>query len=563
MLTFLHIENVALIKQLDLDLNKGFTVLTGETGSGKSMIIDSINMVLGQRPPKDIIRNQENECYIYAIFDYLSENTQKELSELGLPPDEEGTLMLSRRYNVDGKSTFKINNRTVPVSLVKEVASRLVSVNEQHDSYSLLNDSTHVDFLDGFATSNSQEHENVLNEYKKAFSEYLTAKRNYNDFLEMSKDKDNKIEFLKYQKNEISAAKIKVGEEAELLKNREIVKNSELVSNAIKGTLSLLSGGVKPGAYDKVSSSADNIEKIQDIIPQGKEIHEKLISITEQIEDVIRDVSAIDIGISEDPTSELDRIESRLDLISRIENKYGETEQDVIDYFEKISKEISDIEQFDFTLQEYEESLRKTQANVIKCGKELGRKREESGKKLSTLVNGELAFLDMEKVEFKVEFEALSEPTGKGIDNPTFYIRTNPGEPFKSLSTVSSGGELSRIMLALKTILSGCDKIDTVIFDEIDTGVSGKTSSKIGISLKNLSKSCQVICVTHSAQVSAIAQNHFKIYKEETDGRTFTHVTELSGDDRVTEIARILGGVTITDSVINSAKELIQQGINN
>jgi len=563
MLTFLHIENVALIKQLDLDLNKGFTVLTGETGSGKSMIIDAINMVLGQRPPKDIIRNQENECYIYAIFDYLSENTQKELSELGLPPDEEGTLMLSRRYNVDGKSTFKINNRTVPVSLVKEVASRLVSVNEQHDSYSLLNDSTHVDFLDGFATSNSQEHENVLNEYKKAFSEYLTEKRNYNDFLEMSKDKDNKIEFLKYQKNEISAAKIKVGEEAELLKNREIVKNSELVSNAIKGTLSLLSGGVKPGAYDKVSSSADNIEKIQDIIPQGKEIHEKLISITEQIEDVIRDVSAIDIGISEDPTSELDRIESRLDLISRIENKYGETEQDVIDYFEKISKEISDIEQFDFTLQEYEESLRKTQANVIKCGKELGRKREESGKKLSTLVNGELAFLDMEKVEFKVEFEALSEPTGKGIDNPTFYIRTNPGEPFKSLSTVSSGGELSRIMLALKTILSGCDKIDTVIFDEIDTGVSGKTSSKIGISLKNLSKSCQVICVTHSAQVSAIAQNHFKIYKEETGGRTFTHVTKLSGDDRVTEIARILGGVTITDSVINSAKELIQQGINN
>lgn len=563
MIRFLHIENVALIKQLDIDFDCGFTVLTGETGSGKSMIIDALNMVLGQRPPKDIIRHGENECYIYVLFDAISDSVEKELNAEGVSLDEDGTLMISRRYNADGKSTFKINNRTVPVSIVKSVASYVISVSEQHDSYSLLNDSLHVNFLDAYTSSIIPKHSETFAQYKASLVEYNVAKKKYSDHIANASDKEAKLEFLRFQQKEISSAKLKPGEEAELLSEKEKIKNSELIVNAVKGTLSLLSGGIKPGAYDKISGAYDNIEKIKELVAEGEEIYAKLGSVLTDLEDTIKRISQIDTGVFDDPTAELDRIEARLDLISRLENKYGDSEQEIIQYLDDITSQISDLEQYDFTLSEYEKLVSDTLDAAVNVAKKLRYEREEGAKKLTEAINRELLFLDMEKVLFKVEFEQLLEPDARGIDNVTFYIRTNSGEPFKSLSTVSSGGELSRIMLSLKTVLSSCDGVGTVVFDEIDTGVSGKTSSKIGISLKNLSKSRQVICVTHSAQVSAIAEHHFKISKNEIDGRTFTTVTPLDNSSRVQEIARILGGVTITDSVIKTAEELIQQGINN
>lgn len=563
MIRFLHIENVALIKQLDIDFESGFTALTGETGSGKSMIIDSLNMVLGQRPPKDIIRHGESECFIYALFDTISDSVEKELNAEGIALDEDGSLMFSRRYSADGKSTFKINNRTVPISLVKTAASYVISVNEQHDSYSLLNDSLHVNFLDAYTSSIIPEHTENLTEFKTALADYNTAKRKLSEHIANANDRETRLEFLKFQQKEISSAKLKPGEENELLAEKDKIKNSELIVNAVKGTLSLLSGGVKPGAYDKVSGAYDNIEKIKELVTDGDEIYTKLGLVLSELEDAIKRISRIDTGAFDDPTAELDRIESRLDLISRLEKKYGDSEDEILKYFEDITSQISELEQYDFTLAEYEKLVSDTLETVVTVAKKLRYEREEGAKKLTEAINRELLFLDMEKVLFKVEFEPLQEPDACGIDNVTFYIRTNSGEPFKSLSTVSSGGELSRIMLSLKTVLSACDGVGTIVFDEIDTGVSGKTSSKIGISLKTLSKARQVICITHSAQVSAIAEHHFKISKSEIDGRTFTIVTPLDDDLRVREIARILGGVTITDSVIKTAEELIQQGINN
>lgn len=560
MLRFLHIENVALIKQLDIDFESGFTVLTGETGSGKSMIIDSVNMVLGQKPPKDIIRHGEEACYIYALFDTLSDDVLEYLSQESISPDEDGVLMLSRKYSLDGRSVYKINNRTVPVSVIKNFSSYLISVNEQHDSYSLLNDSVHIDYLDSYTSSIIPEHLSTIAEYKKAVSEYLLLKKKYQDLLNSSADKETKLEFLKFQQNEISSAKLKPNEENDLLSQKESIKNSELIVNAVKGTLTLLSGGVKPGAYDKLSSAYDNVEKIKDIVPDGEDIYNKLGIILNDLGNVIKRISAIDTGVYDDPTAELDRIESRLDLISRLENKYGETVDDILKYFEELSEQISSLEQYDFVVAEYEKQISDALENTLTIAKKLRFERENGAKKLTESINRELAFLDMEKVLFKVKFEYLEEPEINGIDDISFYVRTNSGEPFKSLSTVSSGGELSRIMLSLKTVLSDCDGVGTVIFDEIDTGVSGKTSSKIGISLKKLSKNKQVICVTHSAQVSAISEQHFKISKSETDGRTFTTVKRLDEKERILEIARILGGVTITDSVIKTAEELIQQG---
>lgn len=563
MISFLHIENVALIKQLDIDFESGFTVLTGETGSGKSMVIDSLNMVLGQRPPKDIIRHGESECYIYAIFDCISDDIASALSEDGIIPDEDGTVMLSRKLNADGKSVFKINNRTVPVSIVRSVAARLISVNEQHDSYSLLNDSVHVEYLDSYTCSVLPSHAETIAEYRSYLDEYTKAKRLYDEHVSKADGREARLEFLKFQKNEIGSAKLKPGEEDDLLLEKEKIKNSELIVNAVRGTLSLLSGGVKPGAYDKVSGAFDNIEKIKDIIADGEAIYAKLGSILSDIEEATKMVSHVDTGVYDDPTGELDRIESRLDLISKLENKYGDTVDEILEFYESVLSEISDLEQYDFALAEYEAAVSDSLQKAIESAKKLRYEREEGAKKLTEAINRELLFLDMEKVLFKVDFSPLDEPSSHGIDNVSFFIRTNPGEPFKSLSTVSSGGELSRIMLSLKTVLSGCDGVGTVVFDEIDTGVSGKTSSKIGISLKTLSKSRQVICITHSAQVSAIAEHHLKISKSEMDGRTFTSVSILENEERVREIARILGGVTITDSVIKTAEELIQQGINN
>ena len=563
MLSFLHIENVALIKQLDIDFEKGFNVLTGETGSGKSMIIDSLNMVLGQRAPKDIIRHGETECYIYAVFDSISDECASAMAEDGITPEEDGTVMLSRRLGSDGKSVFKINRRTVPVSIIKNIAARLISVNEQHDSYSLLNDAAHVDYLDAYTTSVVADHSTTLSEYAVAMKEYTNAKRQYDEHIEKADGREARLEFLRYQKKEIDSAKLKPGEEEELLREKEKIKNSELIVNAVRGTLALLSGGTKPGAYDKVSGAYDNIEKIKDLIADGEAVYNRLGNILSEIEDVTKAVSGIDTGIYDDPTSELDRIESRLDLISRLENKYGETVEQIIEYNESITNEISDLEQYDFALAEYDAKVKDALEKVMRSARKLRAEREAGAEKLTAAINRELLFLDMEKVLFKVNFQPLDMPTAQGIDDVSFFIRTNPGEPFKSLSTVSSGGELSRIMLSLKTVLSGCDGVGTVVFDEIDTGVSGKTSSKIGISLKTLSKSRQVICITHSAQVSAIAEHHLKISKTEANGRTFASVTLLEGKDRIEEIARILGGVTITDSVIKTAEELIQQGINN
>ncbi len=563
MLTFLHVENVALIKQLDIDFSDGFTVLTGETGSGKSMVIDSINMVLGHKVPKDIIRHGENECYVYAIFDGISSHIEQMLKDDGITLDEDGTIMLSRRYNSDGKSVFKINNRTVPVFLLKTVAARLISVNEQHDSYSLLNDDVHIDYLDSYTESFVNFHKETLNEYKQLFNEYNIAKKKLSDLVSNSKDRESRLEFLKFQKNEISSAKLQQGEEQELLIQKEQIKNSERIVKAVKGSLTLLSGGIKPGAYDKVSGVYDNIELIKDIIPKGDDLLVKISGVISDLDDIIKTVSQLDAGLTTNPTAELDRIESRLSLIAGLENKYGESVEEILLYFENISSLISELEQYDFTLAEYENAVKEAYDKAEACAKKLRTQRQNGAKKLTESINNEFVFLDMEKVLFKVEFIEKEEIDLNGIDDIVFYIRTNPGEPFKALSTVSSGGELSRIMLSLKTVLSGCDGVGTIVFDEIDSGVSGKTSSKIGISLKTLSKSRQVICVTHSAQVSAIAEHHFKILKSERDGRTYTIVSELNGNDRVNEIARILGGVTITDSVIKTAEELIEQGINN
>jgi len=563
MLESLHIENVALIKRLDIDFEKGFSVLTGETGAGKSILIDSINLVCGARPSRDVIRSGEEECFVSALFSTLDTETLEKLSELGVEPDpDDGTLLISRRFSVDGRSVSKIGTRTVPVSLLKSVGSFLISMSEQHDSYSLLNPELHVEYLDRMAQASLDDFANIKKAYLESYDGYKKAKSRLEGARIDENERRTKLDFLKYQQKEVESAKIKPGEEASLLAERNVLKNSETVTKAIKGTSVLLMGTSKPGVYDRLLMSADNVELIADVIPDGESIVTELRTLSGQVEDINSRLLKYLPRSVDDPTTVLDRIESRLETISKIKVKYGDSEEDVLLKLEEILKQISFFEEYEFSIKELEEDEREKKQICEKNALALLEARQNAARLMEDSINAEFEFLDMGGVLFKVEFEKLSALEEIGDSVPEFFVKTNPGEPFKKLSAIASGGELSRIMLALMKVLAGCDNVGTIVFDEIDTGVSGKTSSKIGISIKLLSKKRQVICVTHSAQVSSVAHHHFKISKSEIDGRMQTRVALLDESERISEIARILGGVTVTDHALETARELISQGNN-
>mgnify|MGYP003293714792 CR=1 FL=1 len=563
MLLSLHIENVALIKRLDIDFENGFSVLTGETGAGKSILIDSINLVCGARASRDIIRSGEDECFVSALFSSLGSSAVASLEELGVTVDQDDdTLLLSRRFCSDGRSVCKIGTRTVPVSLLKSVSAHLISMSNQHDSYTLLNSELHIDYLDRFANSVVDNFTQIKNEYLLSYEAYKKAKAELRDARIDDNERRNKLDFLRYQYKEIEAARIKAGEEKELLAERLVIRNSETVTKAIKGASALLMGSSKPGIYDRLIMTAENIEMISDVIPGGADVVSQLHNLSSQVEEINSILLKYLPKNIDDPTLILDKIEERLDTISKIKSKYGETEEEVLKYFDDIAQKISFFEQYEFSIKELEESAEKTKALCEENAFKLKAVRKECSSKLAGLINSEFEFLDMSGVLFDTEFEPLEELDERGGDIPEFFVKTNPGEPFKKLSSIASGGELSRIMLALMKILAGSDSIGTVVFDEIDTGVSGKTSSKIGISIKTLSRERQVVCVTHSAQVSAVAHHHYKIEKNEFDGRMLTTVKKLDFDERVSEISRILGGVTVTDHAIETARELILQGQN-
>ncbi len=563
MLRSLHIENVALIKRLDIDFENGFSVLTGETGAGKSILIDSINLICGARASRDIIRSGEEECFVSALFDSLSGECIEILGEQGIETDsDDGSILLSRKFMSDGRSICKINTRTVPVSVLKSASACLVSMSEQHDSYSLLNPELHLDYLDRFANFSNKSFSDTKKKYSHAFALYSEAKNALKSAHIDESERRTKLEFLHYQQKEITSAKIKKGEEENLLSQRNVIRHSEVISKAIRGTAALLMGSSKPGAFDKLIMSSENIEKISDVIPNGNDIVSKLQSLAGEVSAISDELSRLLPRDVDNSTEMLDRIESRLDTIAKIKDKYGETEEDVLHTLENIEKQISFLEEYEFSIKELEEKERETRTVCQKCAQELLEARTKAAKLLSEKINGEFLFLDMKDVLFKVEFEKTDDLGENGDATFEFFVKTNPGEPFKKLVNVASGGELSRMMLALKKTLVGCDCVGTVVFDEIDTGVSGKTSSKIGISIKALSNICQVICVTHSAQVSAIASHHYKISKAEFEGRMFTSVQKLDEEERVLEISRILGGVTVTDHAVETARELISQGLN-
>ncbi len=552
----LHIENIAVIKNLTLEVGKGFSVMTGETGAGKSIIIDSVNLLLGARSATELIRNGEDHANVSAVFGELSPMTLSELSKLDIYPDEDGQVYISRSISRTGKASARVNGQSVPVATLREAGRLLINIHGQHDNQLLLTPTKHIDFLDSYAKNGE-----LINSYFQLYSELISLRRQLKQMTKSEKDSEELAEILANRINEIDSAKLKAGEEEALLEKRERIRNIEKTARYSKAITEALSSG--EGAIEKIREASLAIEALENILPSASKIIERLDFCALELQDISDTAeSLVDDDIA-DPETALDKIEDRLELINRLEARYGETVSDVLETRKKSAEELDNLKNRDQNADALRKEMNKKIKEATSLAEQITSCRKEYASRLSELVTEQLIYLDLEKAVFKVNVKAHVNDEGvmymsaNGCDDVEFLISTNTGEPPKPLSKVASGGELSRVMLALKSVLSDSDGVGTIIFDEIDTGVSGKTSQKIGFKLSELSKSCQVICITHSAQIAAVADTQYKISKSEVDGRMQTSLSELDYEERIGELSRIMGGIEITEQIKSTAKEML------
>lgn len=554
MLKTLVIENIAVIKKAQIEFTSGLNVLTGETGAGKSIVVDSINAILGERTSRELVRAGSDNAFVNAYFEDINDDVKLKLNEYDIPIEEDGSLLLSRKISAGGKSVCRVNGLPVTVGILKDIGTHLVNIHGQHDSQALLNPDFHYKFVDAYADCDE-----LLAEYKESFKSFLNIRRQLKSLTSDADERDKQSEILDYQIKELRDADIKVGEWEELKHRKSVILNSQAILNALNTLLGAVNGDDENQGIQSVLSSSDKeITALLDADSQLKPIIEKLDSaedLLESIKDLISDkMESLDFQ-----PDELDKIEERLDILYTFSNKYGETEQDMLYYLADAERKRALFDNSEQDLErlnaEYDSSLEKTQSLALK----LSEVRRKAAEKLGDEICSQLEFLDMPGVKFVTQF-SKGNLSSSGVDKIEFLIRTNPGEEPKPLAKIASGGELSRIMLAIKSIIAKSDSIATLIFDEIDTGVSGKASRKIGLKLKEVGKNAQVICVTHSAQIASAADSHFLIKKEYTDNAAFTQIMPLDFEGRKYELARIMGGLNVTESLLKSAEEMLDYG---
>lgn len=549
MLSNLQIENIAVIKSASIDFENGFNVMTGETGAGKSIVIDSLNAILGERTSRELIRSGADSASVCAEFQNVGDNVKNELEKLGIEKDD--TLIVSRKLTPDGKNVCRINGMPATVSMLKALGVQLVNIHGQLDNQSLLSPETHCSFIDKLAGSGRE-----LNEFKELYSLYIKKENELKSFNTDVNEKNRRLDILNYQIEEIQKADIRPGEKDELTEKLGFLRNAEKVLDLLHTAYAALNGdGEMPGAADiaadaasKLLSAADYSSDFTETANGVNDAAMNLSAYTEELRDKI-------YSLDYDP-NETERAEERLDVIYRLSQKYGDSEEDILAYLENAEKERDALSFSDERAEQLRAETEKAYNEALAAAKKLSEIRIEAGKKFSADVERELAFLDMPSVKFIVN-DSVGKLYENGIDNIEFLLSANAGEEPKPLSKIASGGELSRIMLAIKCVLSELDDIDTLIFDEIDSGVSGRAALKIAAKMKELSKTHQVICVTHLAQIAAFADEHKLISKEEKDGRTYTCIASLDYNGRKYELARIMGGLTVTQSILNSAEELL------
>ena len=549
MLSNLQIENIAVIKSASIDFENGFNVMTGETGAGKSIVIDSLNAILGERTSRELIRSGADSASVCAEFQNVGNNVKNELEKLGIEKDD--TLIVSRKLTPDGKNVCRINGMPATVSMLKALGVQLVNIHGQLDNQSLLSPETHCSFIDKLAGSGRE-----LKEFKELYSLYIKKENELKSLNTDVNEKNRRLDILNYQIEEIQKADIRPGEKDELTEKLGFLRNAEKALDLLHTAYAALNGdGEMPGAADVAADAASKLlsaaDYSSDFTETANGVNDAAMNLSAYTEELRDKIYSLDY----DP-NETERAEERLDVIYRLSQKYGDSEEDILAYLENAEKERDALSFSDERAEQLRAETEKAYNEALAAAKKLSEIRIEAGKKFSADVERELAFLDMPSVKFIVN-DSVGELYENGIDNIEFLLSANAGEEPKPLSKIASGGELSRIMLAIKCVLSERDDIDTLIFDEIDSGVSGRAALKIAAKMKELSKTHQVICVTHLAQIAAFADEHKLISKEEKDGRTYTCIASLDYNGRKYELARIMGGLTVTQSILNSAEELL------
>ena len=556
MLRSLHIGNVAVIRQADIDFTEGLCVLTGETGAGKSLLIDSLNALTGGRVSRDLIRAGEENAMISALFDGLDEPTRAALSELGveLPEDEDG-ILLQRTLSRDGKSVARIGGRAVTQSLLREVGALLVNIHGQSDNQKLMQKAAHLSLLDAYAGDSA-----ALAEYRSVYAAWRQVSGQLADLRQDEGQRLRTREMLEYQIADIDAAHLKPGEEDKLTARRDRLQHQEKIDRQLRLAARALRDGEKATATGLLDRAATALASLTGILPEAEELAARAESLRLEAENIADRTRALTDGDAVDATAELDRLEGRLDTIQRLGRKYGAGVDAILAFRADAAERLAGLDTADDRIAACEEQEKRLREQLDGLSAVLTRMRTAAAQELAGQVAESLAFLDMPRVRFEVSLRRLDKPGADGADDAEFCIATNPGEPVQPMIRIASGGELSRIMLALRSVLNEKYGVGVSIYDEIDTGISGRTARKVGIKLRRIARCGQVICVTHSAQIASLADAQYRIEKHEVDGRAETSVRCLEPEERVDEIARILGGLDLTDSQRAAARELIAEG---
>ena len=552
MLAQLFINNIAVIERASIDLEKGFTVLTGETGAGKSIIIDAIHAVLGERTSKELVRTGTQSASVSALFTGLDEDILRLLDQLSIPREEDGSLLVQRDIRQEGRSSCKLNGAPATVSMLKQVGPRLVTIHGQHESYELLSPEVHMVYLDSFAGL-----ESLLAEYQAAYHTLRETQRKLEALQTDEGEKARLSDLLHYQIDEIQSANVRVGEREELEAQREVIRNSEKIAGTLELLRGLLAGDEdSEGLLTGVEQASVEAERVASYLPELEEAAQKLREAGYLLEDV--DAMLRGVGVDFDPALQ-EAIEERLDLLYKLGLKYGSSEEKILEFLEDCRSRLHQIEFSDEERERLEAQYEEEKHKAISLAKELSRRRQAASVQFIRQVREELAFLNMTGIQFETEIQRVP-LYAMGCDKLQFLVSANKGEPPKPMSKIASGGELSRIMLAIKTVLSGKDKVQTLIFDEVDTGISGAAANKVGKKLKQVSQNRQVLCITHLAQIAALADHHLLIEKHVEGERTFTQVQELDFEGRKREVARIIGGDQVTDLQLEMAEEMLKKG---
>ena len=547
MLSLLHIENIAVIECADISFHKGFNILTGETGAGKSIVIDGISAILGERAYRDMIRTGADKASVRAVFSNVPQLPWFE--ENGVEYDPESVIL--REIYLDGRNVCRVNGTLINVTALRKLGLQLINIHGQHDSASLFDEANHLQFLDDYGANQS---------LRAAYGEkYAAAMELAGQIDRMTMDEGEKLrrmETLRYQIEEITKAELQVGEDEQLEQRRKILQNSEKISDGIHTAVECLYGGEESdGAAALLQQAQKELSRLSKYTDGFSDLCEKVTDLMYQVQDAAEE--AIDFRDSlAYSADELETIESRLDVIHRLRRKYGATCEDILEYLKNAQRELDEIEFADDHLERLKIKYDKAKKEAQAAAALLTQNRKECGLVLSERILSELAQLDMPRVQFSCEFTEI-ELSANGCDQVAFYMSANAGEALKPLSKVASGGELARIMLAMKNVLAEQDRVQTLIFDEVDTGVSGRAAQKVAEKLRSVARTKQVLCVTHLPQLAALGDTHLLIAKEERSGRTYTTVTPLDFEGRKRELARIIGGTNITDTTLKSAEEML------